>query len=81
MLLIEKIFTSKYLLFIAISLLLNVIIAVIIGIKNKKIQVKTILKCCILETIGIIIGAKLLDIIINYDVYLLKLFSAYLYIH
>ncbi len=70
MLLIEKIFTSKYLLFIFLSLLLNVIIAIAMSIKNGKIQVKTILKCSILETICIIIGAKFLDIIINYDVYL-----------
>ena len=70
MLLIEKIFTSKYLFFISLSLLLNIIVAVIMSLKNSKIKVKTILKCSILETIGIIIGAKLLDIITNYDVYL-----------
>lgn len=65
-----KIITSKYLLCIFTALLLNIVISAIIGIKRYKIKLKTILTCVIIETIGIILGAKLLDIIINYDVYL-----------
>ena len=65
----ETIF-SKNLIFIEISLLVNIIVSLLIGLKEKDLDKKDILKCSIFETIGIIVGAKLLDIVINYDVYL-----------
>ena len=68
-----KIFYSKYLIFIFLSLLLNIVISIISNIKNNKLKVESVLKCSILETMGIILGAKILDIVVNGDIYLYKI--------
>ena len=53
-----------YYIFIAIALVSNFIIS-IINKNNQIFNKKTVILCCSFETIGIVIGAKLLDIIIN----------------
>ena len=60
----------KYYFFIFLSLLINIIISIVFCKRNGKLKTKSVLKCTIVETIGIIVGAKILDIISNYDVYL-----------
>lgn len=65
-----KIHHSKYLFFIVLSLLLNIFASIILGIKNRRLKIRIIFKCALLETIGVILGAKILDIIVNYDIYM-----------
>lgn len=59
-----------YLFFAILALVLNIIVSIILCIKSHELQVKTIFECSIIETIGVIIGAKILDVVINYDIYL-----------
>ncbi len=58
---------NKYLLFCLLSLLINIIVC--IKMSNNRINKKTVIRCLIIENIGIIVGSKLLDIISNYGVY------------
>ncbi len=71
---IIKIITSKYLFFIFLSFVFNIILATHVAKtsynEKNKLQVREIIQCGIIETVGIILGAKIIDIIMNYDVYL-----------
>lgn len=59
---------STYLLFICISLIVNIVIAVEF-FKKTNIKKKQYISILILETIGICMGAKLLDFLIYYRYY------------
>lgn len=53
-----------------ICIIVALIINIVLSIKSsKKINKKSILVCTIFETMAIIIGAKILDIVINYNIY------------
>ena len=62
-----EILDSKYIIFIASALIINIIVS-IVQLKNRY-KISEIIVCLILETIGIVIGAKLFDILTNIEIY------------
>ena len=66
----SEILHSNYLFFIVLSLVLNILVSIIMGVKNRRLKIRIIFKYAILESIGIVLGAKILDIIVNYDIYM-----------
>ena len=62
-----EIIDTKYIIFIASALIINIIVS-IVQLKNRY-KISEIIVCLILETIGIVIGAKLFDILTNIEIY------------
>ena len=64
-----KLLESKYILFGILSLLINAAVSILLSKKNNNIKTGTVIKCLIIENIGLILGAKTLDLIMNYERY------------
>ena len=62
-----EILDSKYIIFIASALIINIIVS-IVQLKNRY-KISEIIVCLILENIGIILGAKIFDIFTNIEIY------------
>lgn len=60
---------TPYLFFTGFSLICNVVFSVWFGFRDKKIARKHIGGCAIVETISIVLGAKLLDVVFHWDFY------------
>jgi len=60
---------TPYLFFTSLSLICNFIFSVCYGFRVGKIAKKHIVGCAVVETISIALGAKLLDVAMNWDFY------------
>lgn len=61
---------TPYLFFTSLSLISNIVFCICYGFREGKIARKHIVCCGILETISIVFGAKLLDMVTNWEWYM-----------
>lgn len=61
---------TPYLFFASLSLVCNIVFCIFHGLQKEKITPKHICICALIEMIGIMLGAKLLDLVFHFDFYM-----------